>query len=69
MDTLNDFVLRLDMQFDLYNGRIHGIFQLVIFMETKNMHRLLLKFRCMNKHNNMYFDLMSVNSETLVFIF
>jgi hypothetical protein len=38
-------------------------------MKTKNMHRILLKFGCMNKHNNVCFDLVSVNSETLVFIF
>jgi hypothetical protein len=32
------------------------------------MHRILLQFRYMNKHENMWFDLVSVNSETLVFV-
>jgi hypothetical protein len=39
-------------------------FNRLFFMKAENMHRILLKFGCMNKHNNVCFDLMSANSET-----
>jgi len=38
------------------------------FMKIRNMHMILLQLRCMNKHENMCFDLVSVNSETLAFV-